>query len=65
MTADTQRLLDADELASVLNVSREAVWRLARSGIIPSYRAGRLYRFDLAAVLATLEQAAQDGRERR
>jgi excisionase family DNA binding protein len=65
MTSDTKRLLDADELGHVLNIPREAVWRLARSGAIPNYRAGRLYRFDLAAVLAALEKAALDEREGR
>lgn len=58
-------LLTAEQLAAVLRLPVASVWRLARDGFLPSYRAGRLYRFDLAACLAALEKAAQDEREKR
>jgi excisionase family DNA binding protein len=59
MTAETQRLLDADEMSHVLKISREALWRLARQGTVPSLRVGRLLRFDEEKVLLALEKAAQ------
>jgi excisionase family DNA binding protein len=66
MTDGDGHLLTPAELAEVLRLPVASVWRLAREGCLPHFRAGRrLYRFDLAAVLAALEKAAQDEREGR
>jgi excisionase family DNA binding protein len=56
MNGEVTRLIDAEELAEVLRLPLASVWRLARDGSIPCYRAGRLMRFDLARVLEALEQ---------
>ena len=61
----TGRLVTPEELAEVLHLPVASVWRLAREGCLPHFRTGRLYRFDLAVVLAALEKAAQDEREGR
>ena len=45
-------LLNAQELAHELNVSRATVYRLAREGQIPSVRIGNSIRFELDAVIA-------------
>ena len=50
-----KQLLTAAELAEILQVPVPHVWMLVRQRQIPSYRVGRLHRFDLKAVLAALE----------
>jgi len=45
-------LLNAQELARELNVSRATVYRLAREGQIPSVRIGNSIRFELDAVIS-------------
>lgn len=47
-------ILDADELATELKVTRETVYRKARLGDIPSIRVGRVWRFDREAVITAL-----------
>jgi excisionase family DNA binding protein len=42
--------LKAAELAEVLSVSRITVFKLAKSGRIPSFRVGTCVRFDPSAV---------------
>jgi len=57
MTPET-RLLNAAELAAVLNVPVATCWKWARAGQVPSVRlpgGRRFVRFDLAAVEAALE----------
>jgi len=49
------RLLSSSELADYLQLTEETVRRLARRGTIPSVTVARRVRFDLAAVLKTLE----------
>lgn len=46
------RLLDADELAVRWRVPKAQVYRLARSGQIPTIKLGRYYRFRLDAIEA-------------
>jgi excisionase family DNA binding protein len=46
-----------------LRLPLPSVWRLARDGKLPAFRAGRLLRFDLARVLAALEMEAPPGDE--
>jgi excisionase family DNA binding protein len=53
-------LITADDLAKRLGTSRSQVYQLARSGICPSYRVGRYYRFDLDRVLAGLEAKREE-----
>ena len=54
-----QPLIRAEELAQRLGVSESLVYRLARQGKIPSYKVGGNWRFDLAAVKATLSMEAK------
>lgn len=49
-------ILDAEELATELKVTRETVYRKARLGDIPSIRIGRSWRFDKTAVIEALSQ---------
>ncbi len=59
----TSALLDASETAAELRLSRDAVYRLARSGKIPAMKtAGDKgeWRFDLDAVKAALKFTATD-----
>lgn len=48
-------LISVSELADYLQLTDETVRRLARRGNIPSVTVARRVRFDLAAVLKTLE----------
>lgn len=58
----TGRLLDAPELAALLNVPASWVRESVRSGAIPHVRLGRYVRFELADVEAWLEECKQPGR---
>lgn len=57
-TVTEPRLLSSSELADYLQLTEETVRRLARRGTIPSVTVARRVRFDLAAVLKTLEGAS-------
>jgi len=48
------RLKTASETAEILNMPIDSLWRGCREGIIPHYRLGRLYRFDISKVLSAL-----------
>lgn len=55
--SDTMELaVDADSLSQLLEVSRETIYRLARSGDIPSIRVGRVWRFYPSEVKAKLAE---------
>ena len=56
MTSDNGHLLTAEELADLLGIPLQSIWRAARLGRVPSYRLGQLYRFDLAEVLAAMRE---------
>jgi excisionase family DNA binding protein len=58
----TDRLLTAAELAELLNVPVTWVRESTRSGAIPHIELGRYRRYDLAAVLAWLEECKHPGR---
>jgi excisionase family DNA binding protein len=47
---DTERLLIAEEVAGILRVSKDRVYELARSGVIPCVRLGRQIRFSNTAL---------------
>lgn len=48
--ADEKETLDIHEAAKLLGVHEQTVRRLARKNDIPSYKVGRLWRFDRAAL---------------
>ncbi len=54
------RMISADELAAVLNLTVDSVYRLVRRGDIPAYRIGRTVRFDVAQVMAALSIGSGD-----
>ena len=56
--AEPPRLLTAPELAGVLKVSTSHVYPRVACGEIPAIRIGRAVRFELAAVLDALRDAA-------
>jgi excisionase family DNA binding protein len=56
---EQRKLINHHELAEILAVSEQAVWRLARLGRIPSIRLGRSYRFNPDVVLKALEGKSQ------
>lgn len=51
-----EHAVDADELAHILSVSKEKVYRMARSGEIPHIKVGRIWRFYPSEVKAKLSQ---------
>jgi excisionase family DNA binding protein len=51
-----ERALTADELASMLTVSRITIFKQAKSGRIPSFRIGTCVRFDPRAVAQCLRR---------
>lgn len=52
------RLVDAKEMAQILNVPVSWVYEQARNGGIRSRRFGKYVRFDVQEVLATSDQKA-------
>ncbi len=59
---DTDTLVDAATVAAKLGQAKSSIYRLAQSGLIPSYAAGPRFRgrrFDLAEVRAALKALAQ------
>jgi excisionase family DNA binding protein len=56
------KLLDAGQVAELLNVPKSWVLESARSGAIPCVRLGRYVRFSESDVLSWLEQCKQPGR---
>jgi excisionase family DNA binding protein len=49
-----EALLDADQLAAILNLPKSCVYERARTGAIPSVRVGKHVRFDRVAVMRAL-----------
>lgn len=58
----TERLLDANEVAELLNVPVSWVRESTRSKAIPCVRLGRYVRYELPVVEAWLEECRQPGR---
>jgi excisionase family DNA binding protein len=58
----SERLLDAQEVATRLGVPETWVRESARSGAIPHVRLGRYVRFDLDDVERWLEECKRPGR---
>jgi excisionase family DNA binding protein len=57
------RLMDADEIAAVLNVPVSWVRSAAREGAIPHVKLGRYVRFDEDDVLAWVAECKTPGRQ--
>lgn len=55
----SQPLLTAEEVATLLSVSRKSVYKWTEVGLLPCIRLGRAVRFDQADVEAFLQQAKQ------
>ncbi len=49
-----RQMISASDLAGILGLTPDSVYRLLRRGIIPGYRIGRTVRFDLERVEAAL-----------
>jgi excisionase family DNA binding protein len=50
MMAIEKQALTAAEVAEVLDIPLQSVWRLARTGKLPATRLGRVLRFPRAAI---------------
>ncbi len=48
------RMISAADLARILGLTPDSVYRLLRRGVIPGYRIGRTVRFDLSQVEVAL-----------
>lgn len=59
--AGADRLLDAREVAELLNVPTRWVREHTRSGLLPHVRLGRYVRYRREAVLAWLDEQEQGG----
>ena len=56
MMDGTKTLVDASELARIIGLPVASVRRLARQGVLPFYRAGRLLRYDITECLAAMRE---------
>jgi putative molybdopterin biosynthesis protein len=56
-------VLTAQEVASVLQVSKNTIYKLAKAGVLPSYNVGRKLRFGLDDVQAYID-ASRNARQR-
>ncbi len=56
------RILTVSELASHLNVHRITIYRLLKSGSLPGFKIGRVWRFDLDEI-GTWMQSGRAARE--
>ena len=52
----TTPLISVEELAAALGVSDDTIRRAARRGDIPSFRIGKILRFDMVAVRDAMQQ---------
>lgn len=55
MVMDNENALNAEEVAKILKIGRNAVYNMAKSGELTSYRIGRKLRFTYADVLSYIE----------
>jgi excisionase family DNA binding protein len=49
-TGNTQDVLTGDEVAAILRVSRDTVYRLSARGELPGRKVGRIWRFPKSAI---------------
>ena len=52
MVMDNENALNAEEVAKILKIGRNAVYNMAKSGELTSYHIGRKLRFTNADVLS-------------
>ncbi len=64
MTPDTEELLDLQELAKHLRVAPRSLQKQVLEGIIPAYKVGRQWRFNLGKVLKALEKNHRESETR-
>ena len=50
------KLLTVNELAEILDIKPNTLRQMARQGAIPTFKVGRVYRFDLDLVLQFFQQ---------
>lgn len=55
MVMENENALNAEEVAKILKIGRNAVYNMAKSGELTSYRIGRKLRFTYADVLSYIE----------
>src|SRR5437867_8472363 len=60
--AGMHRVMTADELAKLLQMSRITILRRAKRGLIPSFRVGSCVRFDSAAISKWLREQGASNR---
>lgn len=60
-TKSTERepLTDVREMARVLSVSQDTIYRWARSGVIPALKIGNRWRFIVTEVLESVRRQAE------
>lgn len=59
MTAIPKKLLTAQEVAEILGVTLNWVYKLGRDGSLPSVRIGKLVRFDPKEVKEFIEKGGE------
>lgn len=50
-----EKLVGAQVVADYFDLPRASIWRLTRSGQIPCYKGGRIYRYNLQEVESVLK----------
>ena len=60
-----QALLDVNDVAHLLNVAPQTVYKWVRTGFIPHFKLGKCVRFSQAAVLQWLAERESKGRTTR
>ena len=55
MSSNSKKYLTIEEVSQLLNVDYQLIYRLVRTGEIPSLRIGRVYRIDAADLDAYLK----------
>ena len=53
------QLIDAQDVGGILNLRTKQVYMLAKQGIVPAVRVGRLLRFDPAAIRRWISEGGQ------
>ena len=64
-TGTNRPLLDVDDVAHLLNVAPQTVYKWVRTGYIPHFKLGKCVRFSHSAVLQWLAERESQGRTTR
>jgi excisionase family DNA binding protein len=54
------RIMDLDDVAILLKVSKKTIYRLAQKGSIPSSRVGKAYRFLSSEILLWMKNGGKN-----